>query len=88
VEPEFVHCNTGGRRGGGGLELQEQEKEQERAGRGAWRGHTGVAASTFILRPCTVTVMTVLSHKEWRDEVEAANIVKYRRIRRPGWPQL
>ena len=28
------------------------------------------------------------SHKEWSDGVEAANIVKYRRIRRPGGPQL
>jgi len=81
VEPEFVHCNTGGRRGRGRV------GEGAGAGGAGEGGAGGVAGSLWggdpnihSFLPWTVTVMTVSRQAECSDDVEVADIVKYRRM--------
>lgn len=84
---EFVHCNTGG-----GRTRTRTRRRAERWGPGGRGGVTlaGRPEHSFYSRVVTEMMgwARLGSHKEWSDGVEAANIVKYRRIRRPGGPQL
>lgn len=76
VEPEFVHSNTGGTR-----RWRCRWRRRGLAG-SHWGGgldiHSAPGRSLWWWR-------SVESDQECREEVQVANIVKYRRTRRPGW---
>ena len=82
MEPEFVHCNTGGsrRRPGGQVGA---------GGRGGvtlgWRPEHSVHSSVVTEMMAGQWAVTRSARLKWRG---GHNIVKYRRIRRPGWAQL
>ena len=76
MEPEFVHCNTGGRRGRGRVGEGGGEGGAGGVAGSLWGG--GLNIHSFLLR--AVTVMTVRRQEEGSDGVEVADIVKYRRM--------